>query len=609
MVVVFGLQSCVDKDASEGDTSEVDEDVALPPPPGLAVANVSGGFTPSQQLTWTPVAGAKDYLILRGTGGPGSETSYTTCCTGGPPFLANHLTASTNYCWEVEAVNSIGQKSAPSNEVCLATLATAIVDPPATVTATAVSSSRINVGWTAVTGATRYIVNQSVAGGPYSVLTSLNALSYPNVGLTPGTSYCYTVQTVANAGTSAPSAPACTSTFVLGLEGYYKLSEASGTTANDSSGFGRNATLSGGAMFSSASPMAPIDPDTGNIEPHLDSGTAGVATTAAAIAPFRLATDFSLAFWVMQPAAASSLPIMGMRNSGSCGSGTGWEVSQSSSGLAFVGQNGGARLFGQALTVGTWTHVGVTYTAGTLKLYINGAQVQSMAYTAANSLAGAVQFGHFAGCAGGAVRLDEVQIFSRALTAPEMATFGTRPPAPTALTLTKNTSSSQGLSWTAPASGADRWVILRGTASGNEVHYTHATNPPTTFNASHLTPNTQYSWEVETVQDHLISVPSNEIVATTPAGPAAPTGVTATTASTTRINVSWTAVTNATQYFVYEAMSMAGPYTQVGHTNSPTVTFGVTGLTTQTTYWFEVQAEDAGLTRSPMSTPVSATTN
>src|SRR5262249_2843776 len=98
-------------------------------------------------------------------------------------------------------------------------------------------------------------------------------------------------------------------------------------------------------------------------------------------------------------------------------------------------------------------------------------------------------------------------------------------------------------------------------------------------------------------------------VQTTLAGPAAPTGVTATAASQTRINVSWTAVTNATQYFIFESTAGAsGPYTQVGHTNAPTVTFRATGPTANTQDWVEVKAEDAGFLRSPMSAPATATT-
>ena len=607
----WGL-SCVSNGA-DPNVSQVDQEIAPAAPTNLTVTNNTNTFTPSQTLNWTPSAGAGSYLILRGTAGPGSETSYTTCCSGGPPFLANHLTAATQYCWEVEAIGTDGfSKSPPSNEVCLSTSATQTVPPPATVTALAVSSSRINVSWTSVTDATKYYVNQSVAGGAFTRIATVSApgTSYPSIGLTPGTNYCYTIEAVTNYGQSVPSSPAaCDSTFDLGLEGYWKLSESSGSTAADSSGFGRNLTLSGGATFSSTTPMAPIDPAAGNIEPHLDTDTTGVAMSSPSISAFRLVSDFSLTAWVYEPTAGNA-QLMGMRSTGSCGTGAGWELSQTSSGLAFIGQTGTVS-FGQSLTAGQWTHVAVTLSGSTMQLYVNGAQVASGTYTPANSLGGALQVGHVAGCAGAQLWLDEVQVYSRALSATEVATFGTRPPAPTALTLTKNCATAQGLSWTAPASGASRWIILRGvgpTASGNETHYTHAPNPPTTFNASHLTPNTQYAWEVETVQNSLISLPSNEVLATTPDLPPAPSGITATPNSQTRITVAWQAVTGASRYFVYMATTSAGPYTLLGSVAAPTVSFAATNLTANTTYWFEVQTEDACLSKGPMSAPVSATT-
>src|SRR5262249_19742196 len=122
-----------------------------------------------------------------------------------------------------------------------------------------------------------------------------------------------------------------------------------------------------------------------------------------------------------------------------------------------------------------------------------------------------------------------------------------------------------------------------------------------TFNATHLTASTQYSWEVKAVSNHLISLPSNEVLTTTLAGPAAPTNVTGTAVSQTRINVSWDAVPTAALYTVF--MSTAGgPYVAVPGTVS-TTTKQVGGLTANTMYSFEVQATDAGNTKSPMSAP------
>jgi len=70
--------------------------------------------------------------------------------------------------------------------------------------------------------------------------------------------------------------------------------------------------------------------------------------------------------------------------------------------------------------------------------------------------------------------------------------------------------------------------------------------------------------------------------------PAAPTGVVASAASTTQINLSWGAVSGATEYRVYRATTSGGPYTQVG--TAATTSFANTGLTCGTTYYYVVRS-------------------
>ena len=77
-----------------------------------------------------------------------------------------------------------------------------------------------------------------------------------------------------------------------------------------------------------------------------------------------------------------------------------------------------------ALPAGTWTHVVGTYDGSTVKIYTNGLLVQSLAYAAALTHSAApLLIGDAAGTgnyhwAGG---LDEVAVYSRALTASEVA--------------------------------------------------------------------------------------------------------------------------------------------------------------------------------------------
>jgi len=73
--------------------------------------------------------------------------------------------------------------------------------------------------------------------------------------------------------------------------------------------------------------------------------------------------------------------------------------------------------------------------------------------------------------------------------------------------------------------------------------------------------------------------------------PSAPTGVSATCAAPTiskTIKVSWTAVTHATNYAVYDSTTSAtGPYSSIA-SGVATTSWTSGTLTTGTNYWFEV---------------------
>ena len=81
------------------------------------------------------------------------------------------------------------------------------------------------------------------------------------------------------------------------MVGYWKFSEGTGTTAADSSGTGNNATLSGGATWTSDC--------AGNNNALLTNGTGGIAQTDAAFIPPDVGT---VAFWMRSTGAPPALP-------------------------------------------------------------------------------------------------------------------------------------------------------------------------------------------------------------------------------------------------------------------------------------------------------------
>ncbi|HEX3760850.1 MAG TPA: fibronectin type III domain-containing protein [Kofleriaceae bacterium] len=552
-------------------------------------------------LSWSTVTDAAKYYVFESAAG-GPFNFIATVLAPGTTFQATGLTANTNYCFELASGLNDGETTAVSAPVCTTTSAAAT--GPNGLIVTAVSDTRIFVQWQPVTGAAKYFVYQAADGD--TTFTPVGAVigdtTFLAANLTPSTEYCYRVTTVDAAGTeSAPSATVCDKTLAPGgggFLGYWKLDERSGTAAIDSSGFGRTGAI-GDATYS-LQDRPNIDDDRSALS---FSSSPDSAITVPASTDLDLLGNFTVAFWANLPAAAD-VDFIGMRAAG-CGT-LGWEIAQdSTSGLHFAGPTQVVSA-GTSIAPGTWTHVAVTSDSTTLTIFVNGVQVASAPFTPDNTLTAPLGIGHVAGCAGGAVMMDEVQILNRAMSSAEIAAIGALPPAPANLVVSSKTSASLTLSWT-PVPGAVSYIISKGTAAGNEAFFTHSPASPATFVGEHLAPATQSSWTVRAVVGKLFSNPSNEVVDSTNGPPAAPTNVTATVVAPDRIQVQWTAAPDAVKYFVFMSTN-GGPFVGTGAVLAPDTSFLAVNLAAGTSYAFQVQSEDVAQTDGPMSAPVSATT-
>src|SRR5205085_5208240 len=124
----------------------------LPPaaPTGLAATPKS-----STQITvsWSASAGATWYQIFNSTSSSGPFVKFGG--TSGTSLVNSGLHPSTTYFYVVQASNT-GGSSSPSSPPASATTKIAPPAAPTGVTATATSSSKITISWTASAGATWY---------------------------------------------------------------------------------------------------------------------------------------------------------------------------------------------------------------------------------------------------------------------------------------------------------------------------------------------------------------------------------------------------------------------------------------------------------------------
>ncbi|WP_271750568.1 fibronectin type III domain-containing protein [Cohnella sp. JJ-181] len=182
------------------------------------------------------------------------------------------------------------------------------------------------------------------------------------------------------------------------------------------------------------------------------------------------------------------------------------------------------------------------------------------------------------------------------------------PTAPGGLTSPSKTASSVSLSWTASTDnvGVTGYNVYNGSTLAG------STTGATTFTVTGLAASTAYSFTVKAKDaagnlssaSSALSVTTNAAAGDTQA-PTAPTGLTSPSKTASSVNLSWTASTDnvgVTGYDVYNGSTLAGSTTGA-------TTYTVTGLSASTAYSFTVKAKDAAGNLSAASSALSVTTN
>jgi hypothetical protein len=170
------------------------------------------------------------------------------------------LTVAATYYYIATAVDSAGQ-SGDSNQASETTKTGAAPNPPSNLGATAISSSQINLGWTASStlGVTYNVYSSKTSGFTPSssnrIATGVTATTYSNSGPTASTTYYYLVTAVDSSGESQPS------------------NQASATTE------------SGGAAWRVTSPILSTPNGTSALQPALLSRTPVASPSTAGASP------------------------------------------------------------------------------------------------------------------------------------------------------------------------------------------------------------------------------------------------------------------------------------------------------------------------------------
>jgi glucose/arabinose dehydrogenase/PKD repeat protein len=287
---------------------------------------------------------------------------------------------------------------------------------PTNPAATAVSTSQINLSWSASTdnvGVTGYRLErcQGAACTNFVEVAQPPGTTYTDTGLAAATTYRYQVR-AADAAQNLSGYSSITGATTLagtsGLVAAYSFNEGTGTTVADTSGSGNGGTI-GTATWTTAG--------------RYGSALAFNGTTARVdvsdAASLHLAAGMTLEAWV-NPAVVSSAwrDVIYKGNDNYYLSATTTRSSRPAGGGMFGGGNSIETFGTSPLAVNTWTHLATTYDGSVLRLYVNGVQVSSRnrsgnIATSTNplSIGGDAIYGlYFTG------RIDEARIYNVART-------------------------------------------------------------------------------------------------------------------------------------------------------------------------------------------------
>jgi chitodextrinase len=185
-------------------------------PTGLAATPISQSQI---NLSWNPSTdniGVVKYNVYYADGTFIQEVTTTSASITG-------LDPETEYCFKVSAEDAAGNESDQSAQACATTLEPCIEDTedpsvPTGLTATAVSTSQIDLSWNPSTddcGIDRYRVYDSDG---ITILREVAETSTSFTGLNPGTEHCFSVSAIdTSENESAQSTQACATTQTVGL--------------------------------------------------------------------------------------------------------------------------------------------------------------------------------------------------------------------------------------------------------------------------------------------------------------------------------------------------------------------------------------------------------
>jgi RHS repeat-associated protein len=522
-------------------------------------------------MTWQDNAGNETDYIVERTIGTAAFTTIAVIAKNSTAYSDTTASPATTYKYRVSARNPAG--IVPSNTVTVTTPAsTAPPDAPSNLTATAVSSTRVDLAWTDNSGdENNFIVERATGTGSFTTIATLspNVTTYSNTATVASTSYTYRIRATNSIGNSysntatvitpgpAPSAPTSL-TATAANSSQINLSWTDNSTnetefvveRTENGSFVEVATLGANVTTYSDTAVTSTLSNTYRVKAKNLSGSSTYSNSAIVPA---------------SPTDLSATVVSSTRVDLS------WTDNSSDEANFVVERATGTGPFATLATLGanvtsysnTTVGAGITYSF----------RVKAKTSTG-NS------------------------IYTSTVT---VTTPATPPAAPSGLTATVISSTQVNLAWTDNSTNETEFVVERSDGTGFVALASIGANTTSYSDTTAISP-TAYSYRVKAVNSGSSSPYSNSVTLL-----AGPSNLSATVISSTRVDLAWADNSTDEANFVVERATGTGSFATLATLGANVTSYSNTTATAGTTYSYRVKAKTS--TASSLYTnPVTVTT-
>ncbi len=457
------------------------------------------------------------------------------------------------------------------------------LDAPTNLTATAVSTSRINLAWTDnATNETGYKVERSTDSVNFTQVALLvaNTTSYPNQTLTAATTYHYRVR-AHNGNVHSAFSNTASATTQPAPDAPTNLTAVAVSSSRVNLAWTDNANNEGGFK---------IERSTDNVT-FSQIAILGPNTTSTAIANLPASTLYYFRVRAYE----------GTNNSGYTN-----VASATTQATPAAPSNLSATAVSTSQVNLAWTDNATSEGGFKVERSTDGVTFSQVAMLLANttswpnsSLAAATTY-HYR------VRAYDGPNNS-AFTNTAVATTQGAPAAPSNLSATAVSSSQINLAWTDNAANEAGFKLERSTDNVTFIAVATLVANTTSYSNPSLAASTTYWYRIRAYEGTNNSAYSNTASATTQSPPAAPSNLTATAVSSSRINLTWTDNSSSEAGFKLDRSTDGVAFTQIAILTKNVVSFANTNLPSSTAYWYRIRSYD-GANHSAYSNVASATT-